>query len=174
MQMCSLEPWRKIMHTVLVMHIAISRRRVRRKKYIDDNEVTIFFIYTDVLASSSLQRFWFLQSRYTVEQQLMLHLLIYVCTVFSIFFPSFSLFSLSSFVLSFFLHIILFLFFSLLTLCSPLTYFIIPLSFLRFLSPHSHFLLYLLPFLNVYKHFPSFLRAYKALNTNFTQSYTSN
>lgn len=93
MQMCSLEPWRKIMHTVLVMHIAISRRRVRRKKYIDDNEVTIFFIYTDVLASSSLQRFWFLQSRYTVEQQLMFHLLIYVCAQFFSF-PSHFLFSL--------------------------------------------------------------------------------
>lgn len=172
MQMCSLEPWRKIMHTVLVMHIAISRRRVRRKKYIDDNEVTIFFIYTDVLASSSLQRFWFLQSRYTVEQQLMLHLLIYVCAQF---FSLFTLiFSFLSVILSFFLHIIVLLFFSLLTLCSPLTYFIIPLSFLRFLSPHSLFLLSLLPFLNVYIHFPSFLRAYKALNTNFTQSYTSN
>lgn len=101
MQMCSLEPWRKIMHTVLVMHIAISRRRVRRKKYIDDNEVTIFFIYTDVLASSSLQRFWFLQSRYTVEQQLMLHLLIYVCTVFPLIFSFLSVILCSFFLSSY-------------------------------------------------------------------------
>lgn len=162
------------MHTVLVMHIAISRRRVRRKKYFDDNEVTIFSLFIPTCLHLPVFKDFDSFSRDILQSSNSCCICLYMCvhSFFSLFPLIFSF--LSVILCSFFLHIILLLFFSLLILCSLLSFFIIPLSFLRFLSPHSHFLLSLLPFLNVYKHFPSFLRAYKALNTNFTQSYTSN